>query len=374
MAKNIKIDQLKPGMVIIKVTEQNGPVKIKKSGVVSSKDMVKALSEMGVLEVEIDPDITVDLKQPKITKSKTQQLLEDTKTLTHDVENSVSEQFNRNLFLPSVQELPEAWQYYGKKAVIICLVILGGLGAGFSASQVPLWMQALNTNDQLVDGSQQPQQSSPQQNIQTQQDAQAQQDVQAQQDTLDSTESGSSSESLNNSQTAAVEIPINQPATVVLTDEQSDQQSAEPPQVAQVDTQNVELVENNQTSPEPESNISPELLKRFQDAVESLESDSRNDTSANDVSNDSSYDQALIRDVKPVHELPAWALTRLPSMSFSTHMYASAPKDRWVRVNGRRVTEGQEIDAGLVVIGIEPQHVILNFEGQEFRMDALSDW
>ena len=56
MSDLIKIAELKPGMVIIRITEQNGPVKIRKSGLVSSDAMVQGLAEMGVQEVEVDHD------------------------------------------------------------------------------------------------------------------------------------------------------------------------------------------------------------------------------------------------------------------------------------------------------------------------------
>lgn len=322
-------------MVIIKVTAQHGPVKIKKSGVVSSLDMVKALSEMGVLEVEIDPEITVEMKQPRITKSKTQQLLEDNKTLTHEVENSISEQFNRNLFLPSVQELPEAWQYYGKKIAVIFIVILGGLGSGWSVSQFPVWSQAFSakTEQPLPEAIKQP---------------------------------------VEQTQNEAAEIDESGKAPAI-PKEVIPEASTPEPLVAEVEEP---IAPEPKVEVETQPNISPELLKRFQDAVESLESgeagEDANDSTDSQYNTD--YQNDILRDITPVHKLSARTLTRLPSMAFSTHMYASAPQDRWVRVNGRRVTEGQEIDRGLVLIGIEPQHVILDFEGEEFRMDALSDW
>ena len=48
MSNIVAIDHLKPGMVIVQITKQNGPVKIRKSGLVTSDAMVQGLSEMGV--------------------------------------------------------------------------------------------------------------------------------------------------------------------------------------------------------------------------------------------------------------------------------------------------------------------------------------
>ena len=50
--KTLDIQDLLPGMVIIRVVKQNGPIKIKKSGLVTSLDMVQGLIEMGIQQVE----------------------------------------------------------------------------------------------------------------------------------------------------------------------------------------------------------------------------------------------------------------------------------------------------------------------------------
>ena len=79
-------------------------------------------------------------------------------------------------------------------------------------------------------------------------------------------------------------------------------------------------------------------------------------------------------DVPRVDQLPAWIMNRLPSMAFSAHMYASIDSERWVRVNGTRMVEGDKIDGIIEIVRIEPQHVILNYSGQTFSMAALTDW
>ena len=45
----ISIDDLQPVMMIVQIEEQNGPVKLRKSGIVKSEDTVKGLKEMRVL-------------------------------------------------------------------------------------------------------------------------------------------------------------------------------------------------------------------------------------------------------------------------------------------------------------------------------------
>ncbi|WJG08618.1 general secretion pathway protein GspB [Aliiglaciecola sp. LCG003] len=344
MTQKIPIDQLKVGMVIIKVTAQNGPVKIKKSGLVNSQDMIKALSEMGVQEVEVDPDMTVEVKKPKIAKSKTLQLLEDTGGFNQSLDQDISEQFNRSLFLPSVQELPEAWQYYGKKAGLVALVVLGGFCIGWVIASLSSWTQLVEIN--LANTPAQ---------TQTTQKSSAAAVVTTAQDQQLHTQNPADTEDLASAMDAM-------PKALEMVESNNNQLAPQP-----IEQQPITRPKPAETSEiaEPESKIPEELLKKFQDAMESLDQETGKNVAV---------ETKPIKDVPTVEELPAWVLTQLPNMSFSAHMYASSPDERWVRVNGKRVFEGQKIDAELTLVTIEPQHVIITFKGQEFSMDALTDW
>jgi len=55
-------------------------------------------------------------------------------------------------------------------------------------------------------------------------------------------------------------------------------------------------------------------------------------------------------------------------------MYASRPADRWVRVNGRQIGEGDWIADRVQIVNIEAQRVVLSFEDELFTMAALTDW
>ena len=103
MLRQLDIHDLKPGMVIVRITEQNGPVRIKKSGLVTSQDMVQGLIEMGIQQVEIDPDQTVELNAEvtvlNIKKSATLRMLESNKVTHTQIDDGLSEQFHRSLFL-----------------------------------------------------------------------------------------------------------------------------------------------------------------------------------------------------------------------------------------------------------------------------------
>ncbi len=333
MSERISIDKLKPGMVIIKVTAQNGPVKIKKSGLVNSVDMVKALAEMGVQELEIDPSITVDMPKTRVVKSKTQALM-DTTYSSNELDASISEQFNRSLFLPSVQELPEAWQYYIRKVAVVVFLVFGGFALGWSVSQIQ------NRLNQPVMPP-----------------------VVASQTPIPVVQTNPAAPS---SEAVVAPKEAEQSAAEVRADSVDDlpEPVAQQPLILGIQPEDKVLTQESEEQPAA-NRISPELLKRFEKAVAAI------DETPGDLEPQSPTPQ---NDVTPVQDLPAWILTQLPSISFSTHMYASQADERWVRVNGKRVTEGQEIEPGLRVVNIEPQHVILAFKGQEFSMEALSDW
>lgn len=353
MAKQISIDQLKTGMVIIKVTAQNGPVKIKKSGLVSSDDMVKALAEMGVQEVEIDPDITVEVSAPKIPKSKTQQLIEGQGGFDQNLDHSISEQFNRSLFLPTVQELPEAWQYYGKKVLVALLVSIAGMAVGWSAANYSNWLAIFNNQQQQVTS---PIANIPTvaENVVTANDPAALETSTSESDLPAET---SPTRSVESQQSESAVPPVAEPIPQPQPDPEPEPEPASEPEQQNIINRPVEA--------DTSQPISQDLLKRFQAAVESLDAVPKADLAP---------DPEPLNAVPSVNELPAWVLTKLPSMAFSAHMYATEVEDRWVRVNGKRLGVGQEIERGLAIVDIEPQHIILSFEGQEFSMEALSDW
>ena len=116
---------------------------------------------------------------------------------------------------------------------------------------------------------------------------------------------------------------------------------------------------------EPEPRISADLLKRFEKAITELDKEPAQPFEST---------QTKSEDTPRIDQLPAWVLTQLPPMVFSTHMYASSAQDRWVKVNGKSLHEGDIIAEKVRIVHIEPQNVILNYQGQTFSMSALSEW
>ncbi|GAB7219198.1 general secretion pathway protein GspB [Vibrio comitans] len=65
---------------------------------------------------------------------------------------------------------------------------------------------------------------------------------------------------------------------------------------------------------------------------------------------------------------------RLPALNLQTHMYASNPKHRWVKVNGSEVQEGDAIDGGIKIVEIAPRYIVVEFSGERIEIPALYDW
>ena len=340
MLRQLDIHDLKPGMVIVRITEQNGPVKIKKSGLVTSQDMVQGLIEMGIQQVEIDPDQTVELNAevaaPNIKKSATLRMLESNKVIHTQIDDGLSEQFHRSLFLPSVQDIPSAWQFYIKRYVLAAFITLGGLSLGWSLAN---FQEILTLLSPYVDRPA------------TIASVPVQAAIASAPEQLDN--KSEQSVKVDNPQDANSAGIINAGGQQVSgTDDNTN--NSEPSDVVRTIT------------PVPEPQISADVLARFRKAITEVADSPVTSPSVQSISS--------IDDVPRIDQLPAWVMNRLPSMAFSAHMYASIESERRVRVNGTRMGEGDKIDGMIEIVSIEPQHVILNYSGQMFSMAALTDW
>ncbi|WP_299077444.1 general secretion pathway protein GspB [uncultured Paraglaciecola sp.] len=333
MLKNIDIQNLQSGMVIVKVTKQNGPIKIKKSGLVTSQDMVQGLIEMGVQQVAIDPDQTVEVEAPTIKKSATRRMLESNNATQARTDDGGSEQFHRSLFLPSVQSIPSAWQFYAKRYGVAAFITLGGLGFGWTLA-----------NYQSVALIFSPEPAKTVVNIES---------------------PVTESEQLNTPIKEVISEATSTNKQPDVTASTTQQSATIPPET----TQGAVVPDNTPTTTstsEPQSQISADVLARFRKAVTEIEGAPTPQVPVDDPPNNDN--------VPRIDQLPAWVMTRLPSMAFSAHMYASEESERWVRVNGTRMVEGDKIDGEIEIVRIEPQRVILNYSGQTFAMAALTDW
>ena len=410
MSEIVTVDALQPGMVIVQVTRQNGPVRIRKAGLVTSTAMIQGLAEMGVQEVAIDPAQTVHIDnpdevpltetppavgstQPASRRTHTQQLLRGEHDTRAGFDSQLSDQFNRNLFLPTVQGLPSAWQTITKQTSKYVLVVLIGLGLGVAGGSAPRWWPAwLNTT--LVAGESDNtgapaavSNSAPAPLLDNAATGGGnKQGTSAAGDLPLALPAGSPAEATPAQPLAATPSTAGQPAAAsqdVITQAANNQSGTTPLRAteqtagetqpsASPRTQNSAEYEGkvlNAPAPVPKSAVSQALLDKFNQAVQELdEPDAQARNSSDDIAVNVSDD------IPRVDELPVRLLTRLPSMKFSAHMYASDPAERWVRVNGKQRGEGDWIADEVQIVNIEGQRVILTFQGEVFSMAALTDW
>nr|WP_239059979.1 general secretion pathway protein GspB [Alteromonas genovensis] len=426
MSNIVAIENLQPGMVIVQITKQNGPVKIRKSGLVSSDAMVQGLSEMGVQELEIDPEQTVEVAPPTPTsthhRTQTQALLRGQHDTSARFDKSLNDQFNRSLFLPTVEGLPSSFSLYAKQAFVFAVVIIGGLALGFTAATKNNWWPALassistdtstsagnidtaantpsNTttdaapNENGVGGeqtlstntgnnstpAQQPAQQSSQQPGQqyvgnTQDNAQ---NVMNNNASPPSNSQAASNGSVNNASNSGLSTDFGgansgsaNSQSARTGNQKSSGQGSTGQSVTgeQGSTDEYEGKVLNEANNANNIEVSPELMARFNAAVEAL--DEKSPGSAREPETKVTVRDDTLR----VDQLPVRLLTRLPTMNFSAHMYASQPRDRWVRVNGRQLSEGDWIADKVQIVNIEAQRVVLAFEDEIFTMAALTDW
>ncbi len=65
---------------------------------------------------------------------------------------------------------------------------------------------------------------------------------------------------------------------------------------------------------------------------------------------------------------------QIPSLKYNDHMPAARPADRGVVLNGNLYREGDTIVAGLRLIEISEPGIVLEFEGERFRLGAYNSW
>lgn len=129
--------------------------------------------------------------------------------------------------------------------------------------------------------------------------------------------------------------------------------------------QAVATVTTNTAKAEPvdDPEVSAELRQRFASALE----DSAEQRGKPNLTTHSA----------PAQDISMLDITlqrQLPKLRFEAHVYATQPAQRWVKVNGKSLQEGQWITADVRLKEITPQYVLLEFGQQLFSMRALSEW
>ncbi len=109
--------------------------------------------------------------------------------------------------------------------------------------------------------------------------------------------------------------------------------------------------------------VSQELKDKFKFAMES----SSGETPKSGVRESA----APARDVRSLDDL---LQRQIPPIRFEAHVFASEPTQRWVKVNGKDLQEGQWVTADIQIKEITPNYVLMQTGRQLFSMEALSEW
>jgi general secretion pathway protein B len=114
---------------------------------------------------------------------------------------------------------------------------------------------------------------------------------------------------------------------------------------------------------EPEE-ITEEETQQTDDAATQSENES------GDPQTDQNKGESYLR----LEQLPADMRRRLPAIKYDAHVYSSETGKSVINLNGNDVQEGSDIGNGVTLMKIEPDDSVFSFEGQTFRVTALSDW
>ena len=113
-----------------------------------------------------------------------------------------------------------------------------------------------------------------------------------------------------------------------------------------------------------QSDVSAELRDKFESALAAADSPQQRKQEIN-------YHDVPAQDINQLDDL---LQRQLPSLRFEAHVYATDAKQRWIKVNGKDLQQGQWVTADIQVKEILPQYVVLQFNQVQFSVEALADW
>ncbi|WP_440889781.1 general secretion pathway protein GspB [Vibrio sp. WZ-1] len=106
------------------------------------------------------------------------------------------------------------------------------------------------------------------------------------------------------------------------------------------------------------SSLSPDLAMKVENALASNQQQPiTQDVAVNDLERDAQQ----------------WR-GRLPALNLQTHMYSSDTHRRWVKINNVEYHQGDVVDGQVTLKEIQPQSVIVEFQGEQIRIPALYEW
>ncbi|QOL26910.1 general secretion pathway protein GspB [Thalassotalea sp. LPB0316] len=124
-----------------------------------------------------------------------------------------------------------------------------------------------------------------------------------------------------------------------------------------------EIIKPQKQALEKPDGVSASLLAKFEAAV-------------NDTPLDGQTTQSFDTDepsVEDISQLPVSVQNAIAPFAFDMHIYQSNNQG-WVKVAEQEYYQGEQLPNGVVITKIEPQRVILTFDGYRFSMGALTTW
>ena len=110
--------------------------------------------------------------------------------------------------------------------------------------------------------------------------------------------------------------------------------------------------------------VSAELRDKFDSALKATENSGRNISSR----------QRFDAPAPDIRTLDVALQRQIPALQFEAHVYATSVNQRWVKVNGKTLQEGQWVTADIRIREITPQYVLLEMGAELFSVPALSSW
>lgn len=70
-------------------------------------------------------------------------------------------------------------------------------------------------------------------------------------------------------------------------------------------------------------------------------------------------------------DLPASVQLQVPEFNIVAHVYSTEPSNRWLNVDGVELQQGDMIKNKLTIIEIRPRDIVLDINGEQFRVPAI---
>lgn len=128
---------------------------------------------------------------------------------------------------------------------------------------------------------------------------------------------------------------------------------------------------NNNAAAVNQPEVNDELVSRFQAALSEVERRNALTQSDDPLPDNPSAKPAAPARYPSYGELPAGLQLQVPEFNITAHMYATDPSKRWLNVDGLELQEGDKIKQKLTIKEIRANDVILEIQGQDFRVPAI---